>query len=123
MVLVSQSDMWHRARLDVVTNHHILARLIDLGHTIPVTKEQLRLAEPSVRTWPAVGVPCVMVEWSGMARDWAMLDTMRHTWSQTMGRLTAEFQHLEVRVLSVDEGGLHVLHIPAWEGLVRRVVE
>ena len=120
MVLAMCSDMWHRARLDVVTNNHILARLIDLGYTIPVTKEQLRLAEPSIRSWPAVGVPCVMVEWSGMTRDRVMLDTMRHTWSQTMRKLEGEFQQLEVRVLSVDEGGLHVLHIPAWEGLVRR---
>ena len=49
-----------------------------------------------------------------------MLDTMKDTWAKTMGKLISKFQQLEVRVLSVDESGLHVIHVPAWEGIVKR---
>ena len=120
LVLVNYSDMWHRAKLDLISNNCMLARLIDLGHTITVTKDKLKLAEPVVRSWPAVAVPCVLAEWAGMARDRQMLDTMKHTWGDTMKTISSEFQELELRVLSVDEEGLHVVHIPAWEGLVKR---
>jgi len=120
LVLANYSDMWHRAKLDLISNNCMLARLIDLGHTIPVTKDKLKLAEPLVRSWPAVAVPCVLAEWAGMARDKQMLDTMKQTWGNTMKTLSSEFQELELRVLSVDEGGLHVVHVPAWEGLVKR---
>ena len=121
LVLVSYGDMWHRAKLVMVSNNHILARLIDLGHSISVTQDQLRhMAQPTVRSWPAVAVPCVMAEWVGMARDREMLDTMRNTWGTDMGKLVSQFQQLEVRVLSVDDAGLHVVHVPAWEGIVKR---
>ena len=114
--------MWHRAKLVMVSNNHILPRMIDLDHTITVTQDQLRhIAQPDVRSWPAVAVPCVIAEWVGMDRDRDMLDTMQETWRRTdMGKLVLQFQQVEVRVLSVDDSGLHIVHVPAWEGVVER---